>query len=215
MSVALPARPFQDLVLIQGGPSGLPRGMIQWCVCLWAYLFVLLLLVGGSHGTMYVGLTRVVKDDLTSLQVTLLVITVLFFAWAEGYRGFYKSWTPFVVRRCLLLPQALSPSVGSLVTALFAPFCVIGLFFASSRRLVKSYVLYMIILLLVWLVTKLDTPYHEIVDCGVATGLLLGTLSYCHSLSVALRTGVLPDDIDRPEPIVVVSEQSLVNEPLL
>jgi hypothetical protein len=89
----------------------------------------------------------------------------------------------------------------------FAPFFASGLFFATKRRLVLSYVLYPAILVMVSLVMRLDAPYHEIVDCGVAMGLGLGTVSFVNEMVQAIRSGKLPADVDHQKEVASSSEQ--------
>merc|ERR1712037_106865 len=99
----------------------------------------------GAHGVTFVGLKLFIDDDMPSLdafQWILLIFGMIFFAYVEGYRGFYKAWSPWVARRSLLLGRAVGSdgatscfcSPGKLVTGLLAPFAAMGFFLARPKR---------------------------------------------------------------------------------
>ena len=223
MELSLPARPWQDLVLVartagsdsddsadeegslERSGARLPQGAVEWSVALWAFGFVVLLLAGATHGVIFVGLRLLDQLPLPWGDWLLLGLSLLFFAYVEGYRGFYLSWAPWVVRRSLLLPQLVWParargcSCGRVLAALLGPLFAMGFFCASRRRLLLSLVLYPGIVLLVVAVRALPSPYHEITDLGVALGIGLGTLSLVYRFVKAVSHGRLPKDVDAEE----------------
>jgi hypothetical protein len=221
MELSLPARPWQDLVLVARAGSDsddsadegslarsgarLPQGAVEWCVVVWAFGVVVLLLAGATHGVIFVGLRLLDQLPLPWGDLLLLGLSLLFFAYFEGYRGFYLSWAPWVVRRSLLLPQLVWParargcSCGRVLAALLGPLFAMGFFCASRRRLLLSLVLYPGIVLLVVAVRALPSPYHEITDLGVALGIGLGTLSLVYLFVKAVSHGRLPKDVDMEE----------------
>jgi hypothetical protein len=222
MELSLPARPWQDLVLVQGPSSEsddsedeiaaarssgarLPHGVAEWSLALWAYGFVVVLLLGATHGVIFVGLRLVDQLPMPWGDWVLLAISLAFFSYVEGYRGFFLNWSPWVVRRSLLLPQLVWPartrgcSCGRVLAALLGPLFAMGFFCASRRRLLISLVLYPGIVGLVVAVRALPSPYHEITDLGVAAGIGLGTLSLVHCFVKAVSHGRLPKDVDSTE----------------
>ena len=102
-------------------------------------------------------------------------------AYAEGFKGFQKKFSPLVVKRALTLdsPKAGSGSrAGPLRLLLAGPYSM-GLFHATKKRLTVSWGLTTGVLCLVHLVKKLPYPWRSIVDAGVVVGLSYGTLSIC------------------------------------
>jgi len=179
-------------------------------VTFWALGFIWIILFFGVHGCAYVGF-QIVPTDLSIANWFLLIVSLVFFAWVEGYRGFHKSWAPFVVRRGFLLPHCLQRDCKSVWTILLAPFFVAGLFYASPKRLAISYTLYPLILFFIYLVVKLESPYHEIVDLSVALGLSIGTISYTYFIVKTVRTQHLPADVDSAD----YTPADDVDEPLI
>lgn len=204
--VQLPTRPWHDLQptdgqLLLASEERLPRGCWEKSIAAWAFWFIFLILFFSSHGCLLVGLGLFYKDDrptLDAFQWILLVLCVVFFLYVEGYVGFVKSWSPWVARRCLLIPQALKTwSPGVILTALLAPLCAMGFFFASKRRLIISYSLYTCIVLFIMIVKELESPWHEIIDIGVAAGILTGTFSFLYFYCRAMYWDkALPKDVD-------------------
>jgi len=190
-SISLPTLPWHD---VRGDGAEMPRSCLGWLVFAWAWGFIFLLLVGATHGVTFVGLRLRNQPGPNAWQWLLLVISVSFFVYVEALQGFHRRWSPWVVRRCLILHGALRRSPGSLLAAILAPFFAMGFFCASRRRLVMAYTLYPAIVLLIVLVKHLPSPYHEIVDLGVAAGIGLGTLTFVYHLVVALKTQTLPPD---------------------
>ncbi|HXV61685.1 MAG TPA: hypothetical protein VEK15_13385 [Vicinamibacteria bacterium] len=109
---------------------------------------------------------------LTGLQWMLLVAWVTLNAYAEGYRGFHRSFSPRVVERAFHLGRNPSP----MRVLLGAPYSM-GLFDAPRRIVVTSWLLLLGIVLLVIWVRRLAQPWRGIVDAGVVVGLGLGLLS--------------------------------------
>lgn len=201
-----PVAPWRDLVYEPGTPGaseaaiGLPRlSAASVLVVGWAYGLMLLVLVGACHGVVSIGL-KVRNFDLNAGQVVLTIFMVVFFAYVEGM-SFHRSWSPYVVRRALLLPQGLSfrsQPVQSLVSLLLGPLFVAGLFFASKKRLAVAYLLYPSIVGFIIGVVNLPDPYHQITDVGVSVGLTIGTASLAYHFERALQTQRLPRDLDVP-----------------
>ena len=101
-----------------------------------------------------------------------LFLVLLFMAFAEGYRGFQKAFSPRVAARALYLKN--HPKV---LHALLAPFFCMGFFYASKRRKITSFSVTSAIIVLIVLVRLLSQPWRGIIDAGVVVGLLWGLIS--------------------------------------
>jgi len=128
---------------------------------------------------------------LTNLQAGIYVITCLFFAYAEGYRGFQKKFAPLVVKRSFtLVPSAAAITTTSTAAngssrsrssprwhLVLAPLYSMGLFHATAKRAMVSRCVTLGVAALVFMVKGLPYPYRNIVDAGVVVGLTWGSLS--------------------------------------
>lgn len=106
-------------------------------------------------------------------------------AYAEGFKGFQKKFSPLVVKRALTLDAVADPAgggrrrrAGPLRILLAGPYSM-GLFHATKKRRTVSWGLTTGVLCLVQLVKRLPYPWRSIVDAGVVVGLSYGTLSIC------------------------------------
>ncbi len=119
---------------------------------------------------------------------------VLFNAYAEGYRGFQRGFSPRVAARARLLFD--EPSMRR---ALLAPLFVMALVEARRRRLMVNWLLVLGITALVLLLRRTPQPYRGIVDGGVVVGLVWGTLATAYFCVQALRGTLPPVDPELPE----------------
>jgi hypothetical protein len=126
---------------------------------------------------------------------TLLIGWVAANAYAEGYAGFHRRFSPRTVDRALYLGS--HPSWSRIVLA--APFCM-GLFQASRRTRITSWSLCIGILLLVVLVRHVAQPWRGIIDAGVVVGLVVGLASLIGLFVQALVTGREPVRHEVPSP---------------
>ncbi|MEX2130296.1 MAG: hypothetical protein WD772_02320 [Pseudohongiellaceae bacterium] len=106
-----------------------------------------------------------------------LLFSIVYMAYAEGYQGFHKGFAPRVVIRATYLRNH-----PRLLHVLLAPFFCMGFLYATRRRLVLSYSLTLMIVVLVTIVRLLPQPWRGIVDAGVVTGLFLGVCSIVYFL---------------------------------
>ena len=120
------------------------------------------------------------EHSLSLLQWVLLIANILFMAYSEGYKGFQLAFAPRVAARSLYLSQHPTPA-----RLLFAPLFVIGYFDATRRRIVASYLLTVMIIVLIILVHQLDQPWRGIVDAGVVIGLVWGLASMLYFVILA------------------------------
>ena len=93
-------------------------------------------------------------------------------AWAEGYRGFHRAFSPMVAARARYLRQHPRP-----LHVVLAPLFCFGLIHATRRRKLRSALLSLGIIVIVTLVHRLAQPWRGIVDLGVVVGLAIGLCS--------------------------------------
>jgi hypothetical protein len=93
-------------------------------------------------------------------------------AYAEGYKGFQKAFSPRTAARARYL--RLNPRV---VPVILAPFFCMGYFHATKRRKITSISLTLGIIVLIVLVSFVTQPWRGIIDAGVVVGLAWGVVS--------------------------------------
>jgi hypothetical protein len=103
---------------------------------------------------------------------SLLVVNMMFMAYAEGYRGFQKNYSPRVAARAKCLLKA-----PTLFAAILAPVFCMSYFHTTRRRLISTYVLTAAIIALIVLFQYLSQPWRGILDAGVVVGLTWGMVS--------------------------------------
>jgi hypothetical protein len=101
-----------------------------------------------------------------------LVAIVVGMAYAEGYKGFQKAFSPRTAARARYLRQY--PRIGHIV---LAPFFCMGYFHATKRRKITSISLTLGIIALIILVYLVPQPWRGIIDAGVVVGLAWGIVS--------------------------------------
>eukprot|EP00568_Trieres_chinensis_P003665 CAMPEP_0183308126 /NCGR_PEP_ID=MMETSP0160_2-20130417/19974_1 /TAXON_ID=2839 ORGANISM="Odontella Sinensis, Strain Grunow 1884" /NCGR_SAMPLE_ID=MMETSP0160_2 /ASSEMBLY_ACC=CAM_ASM_000250 /LENGTH=259 /DNA_ID=CAMNT_0025471885 /DNA_START=97 /DNA_END=876 /DNA_ORIENTATION=+ len=131
---------------------------------------------------------------LTSVQLGAYVATALFFAYAEGYKGFQKKFSPLVVSRS----RTLIVGTSSYLHILLAPFYSMGLFHATKKRMTVSWCVTLGVAAIVAAVKRLPYPWRNVVDGGVVVGLTWGTASIIWGFLRALATGESPADAALP-----------------
>jgi hypothetical protein len=115
--------------------------------------------------------------ELTSYPLTwfhslMIVISIVFMAHSEGYRGFQRSFSPRVARRAADLRAA-----PTALNALFAPIYCMGFYAASRRVMYTVYAITTIIVILVLIMRTVEQPWRGIIDAGVVVGLSWGTIA--------------------------------------
>ena len=118
---------------------------------------------------------------LSLLHWAALVFSMLYMAYAEGYKGFHQSFAPRVVIRADYLRQ--NPRV---LHVLLAPIFCMGYIYATRRRKLLSYGLSLMIVSFVLVARMLPQPWRGIVDAGVVTGLAIGIGSIMYFLIVIM-----------------------------
>jgi hypothetical protein len=142
----------------------------------------------GLFGTLIEALVRLLPLALEPLRQGMSPIAwlsylgfVAFNAYAEGYRGFQRAFSPRVAVRAVLL--AREPTA---LRCWFAPLFLMGLVDATRRRLIANWLLVLGIVVLVVLVRRAPYPIRGIVDAGVVVGLSWGIASTLYFAARAL-----------------------------
>jgi hypothetical protein len=120
------------------------------------------------------------------------ILTCLWFAYVEGYKGFQLKFSPLVVARSF----TLSPSSSSPFHLILAPLYSMGLFHATKKRMAVSWSVSLGVAAIVAAVKQLPYPWRNIVDAGVVVGLSWGTISMLGGYVISLVTGIAPIDVD-------------------
>lgn len=156
--------------------------------------------IGGVIGLLSFAIYRLTPLALEAAQGSLatshkiaFVVSIVLFAYTEGYKAFQKAFSPRVVARALHLMTDPKP----LHVLLAPPFCM-GLIHATSRRLIASWSVTLGVVVLVLLVSSMSQPWRGIVDAGVIVALAWGIVAILGFAARGLSGGALPVSPDLP-----------------
>lgn len=121
--------------------------------------------------------------SLTTAQLAALLFSVVYMAYAEGYKGFHLGFAPRVVARAHYLHQNPRPS-----HIVLAPLFCMGYIHATRKRQLLSIGLTLMVICFVIVARMLPQPWRGIVDAGVVVGLTIGIGSIAYFM-VALGQG--------------------------
>jgi len=128
----------------------------------------------------------------TPIQWSLYAASCLFFAYAEGYKGFHLKFSPLVVKRSFTLVLGTKQG-NNPINYILAPLFSMGLFAATKKRMIVSWSISIGVAIIVALVKKLSPVPRCILDAGVVVGLSLGSLSILYHYLRSMITGTLPN----------------------
>jgi hypothetical protein len=176
------------------------------CVRLYGVLFVAFVVVAAVY--FYFGIQNGLfslshTHTQTELGIRLYVVTCLWFAYVEGYKGFQTKFSPLVVKRAF----TLVPGKSSIVHIGLAPLYSMGLFHAERKRCIVSWSVTIGVAAIVAAVKRLPYPYRNIVDAGVVAGLTWGSISIILLYLNSWVTGKLPT-IDPALPVSAIAKKS-------
>lgn len=134
------------------------------------------------------------EGPLAWWHVAFGVTWTVFMAYTEGYRGFQKAFSPRVIARARWLRS--HPSVSRV---LLAPAFCMGYFHATRKRLIVSWSITAMVVLIIIGVRLLPAPWRGLVDIGVIVGLSWGLAAIAGWGIAALRGRPLPCPPDVPE----------------
>lgn len=138
---------------------------------LWGLLGMVALL-GSAVLRLAPKVAEALASPLSTGQWAALAVWIAFMAFAEGYRGFQRGFSPRMAARARHLfahPSALRVAL--------APFFCVGFFDAPRRRRAVAWGVTLGVALLVYLVRFVAQPWRGIIDAGVVVGLTWGLVS--------------------------------------
>jgi hypothetical protein len=136
------------------------------------------------------------RDGMSPTAWLAYVGFVLFNTYAEGFRGFQRAFSPRVAVRAVLLFRAPTP-----LRLWLAPLFLMGLVDATRRRLFANWLLVAIITVLILVLRRTPQPWRGVVDAGVVTGLVWGTLATAWFLLAAARGRAPAADPELAQPL--------------
>ena len=164
-------------------------------IALWGVGGVLLLLGQALARLTPLALEPVADGTMTTLHWSIYLGWIVLNAWAEGYRGFQKRFSPRVAYRALYLARNPKP----LHVALAPAFCM-SLFHAQKRSKIVAWGILIGVIFLVIAVRQLAQPWRGIVDAGVVVGLVWGVVAIVIYFLRGLRGEAIPAQDDIPDP---------------
>ena len=131
-----------------------------------------------------------------------LAFSIVYMAYAEGYKGFHRGFSPRVIQRANYLRE--NPRWHHV---LLAPAFCMGYIYATRRRQILSIGLTLVVMGFVVVARQLPQPWRGILDVGVVTGLSLGIMSILYFLLNSLRTpGFITVSPEVPLPVTIESD---------
>lgn len=176
-----PPTPAQG-VLVEPAGDVSPLVPARLPIVLWGVAGALFLCTWAVFRLTPLALEPIAEGTLSAWQGVLYAVWVLVNLYAEGYRGFQKGFAPRVVGRALEL--AAAPT--RLRVALAPAYCM-TLFAAPRRRMIVSWSIVTVIVLLVIAMRHTPQPWRGIVDGGVVVGLVWGIAATLVLLVTRLR----------------------------
>lgn len=169
--------------------SSLCNGMLE----LWGVIGVAAILGNGARRVLPVAMEPLRSGEKLSRSFwSVYVGFSMFMAYAEGYQGFHRKFSPNVVDRALTLrTQGVLPRI-------FAPLYCMELFGAPAHRVGRAWSLVSAITLVVAAVKRMPPKARAIVDAGVVTGLSVGVMSLLYHYSNAALLGISPPSDGNP-----------------
>ena len=144
----------------------------------WGIGGILLLLVFAIYRLAPIALA-LDNSSMSLLHWLALIFSVVYMAYAEGYKGFHLSFAPRVVVRANYLHA--NPRLDHI---LLAPLFCMGYIYATPKRKFLSIGLSLMIVGFVLIARLLPQPWRGIVDAGVVVGLVIGIASILYFLVI-------------------------------
>ena len=120
------------------------------------------------------------SSAMSEVHWLALVFSVIYMAYAEGYKGFHLGFAPRVVVRARYLADNPRP-----LHVLLAPLFCMGYIYATRKRQILSFALTTMIICFVLIARSMPQPWRGIVDAGVVVGLGLGVVSIAYFLIIS------------------------------
>ena len=168
-------------------------GVAGWATALWGVGGVLLLLAQALVRLTPLAIEPVAEGQLSVGQGVLYAGWVVTNAYAEGYRGFQRRFSPRVVGRAVWLASHRKP-----LHVIFAPLYCMSFFHATRRGRITAWVFTGVLVAVIAVVKLVPQPWRGIIDGGVVVGLLWGAASIVVLLVQAAVRGRCPAPSDLP-----------------
>ena len=139
---------------------------------IWGSFQVLAMLGNAIQRLSPIAFQPFIQKDFQPIHWALYIVFTLIMAYSEGYRGFHKKFSPMAVERAFGIVDNLS-----IFSVLLAGPYSMGLFGASRKRMIVSWMMTIGVFCLVVIVKRVPYPYRSIIDAGVVMGLTLGSIS--------------------------------------
>ena len=120
------------------------------------------------------------NSPMNLLHWSALAFSIIYMAYAEGYKGFHLGFAPRVVARARYLAANPRP-----LHVLLAPLFCMGYIYATRKRQMLSIALTVMIICFVLIARMMPQPWRGILDAGVVVGLSIGVLSIVYFLIVS------------------------------
>ena len=120
------------------------------------------------------------NSSMSMVHWLTLAFSVIYMAYAEGYKGFHLGFAPRVVVRARYLANNPRP-----LHVLLAPLFCMGYIYATRRRQIVSFALTTMIICFVLIARSMPQPWRGILDAGVVVGLSIGVLSIGYFLIIS------------------------------
>ena len=120
------------------------------------------------------------NSSMSMVHWLTLAFSVIYMAYAEGYKGFHLGFAPRVVVRARYLANNPRP-----LHLLLAPLFCMGYIHATRRPQIVSFVLTTMIICFVLIARSMPQPWRGILDAGVVVGLSIGVLSIGYFLIIS------------------------------
>lgn len=117
------------------------------------------------------------NSAMSLLHWLALGFSVIYMAYAEGYKGFHLGFAPRVVVRARYLADNPRP-----LHVLLAPLFCMGFIYATRKRQILSIALTIMIVCFVMIARMMPQPWRGVLDAGVVVGLSLGVASIAYFL---------------------------------
>jgi len=184
-----PSEKTKDEIKIDCDPPTKIYSVLFW---LWALVFWVSMFIGALHGLIMKGPVELYRkrEDWENQEILkwwgwlILAIILLFFAYSEGYRGFQLAWSPMLVKRAYHFSSVSIPvynwtnvrCIGRLTDFILAPILSAGHICGTRRRLILSWSITIMVVLLIVGVSYMDSTeelrmWKSFIDIGVVIGL--------------------------------------------
>ena len=120
------------------------------------------------------------ESSMSQVHWLALAFSVIYMAYAEGYKGFHLGFAPRVIVRARYLADNPRP-----LHVLLAPLFCMGYIYATRKRQIISFALTTMIICFVLIARSIPQPWRGILDAGVVVGLSLGVLSIAYFLIIS------------------------------